>query len=232
MIPRLIICFGLSVLLHGLLLLALVLTLRVESKGYGQGRNAASSQLNVFLEAASNNKKPVALEPKPKKETAVAIPAPAQVKPAAVSSPPVVAYAPQRPPASGLFRQPSPDVRQQMQMDYRQMQEAQARQYALQQAQFVIGGLQADIEQRLNLHRDHVEGKCTWHDNTEDDAARFQCESKALDSRMQAETERLTALRHALRTQGTILDGFTVSANAGRAAITYHVHPANIIPAP
>ena len=224
MIPRLTVSFGLSVLLHVLLLLALALILRTESKGHEQRNNATSGKLNVFLEATSSHRKMVALEPGSKNETKATVPVQPQVQPVVEASRPSVTNAPQLP-APGLFRPPSPGVRQQVEMDYRRMAEAQDRLHAIQQAQFLIAGLQTDIEQRINQHGDRAKGECKWRENAKDDATMLQCDSKVLDSRMKAEEERLTALRNALRTQGTVLDGFTVGTSNGRAVITYHGHP-------
>jgi hypothetical protein len=227
MIPRLSVSFGLSVLLHGLLLLVLVLGLRAENKDHERRNNAASSKLSVFLEAASSNRKMVALEPTSKKVTRATVPVQPQMQPVAEATRPFATSPPQQFPAPGLFRPPSPGVQQQLQMDYRQMVEAQDRLHAFQQVQFLIAGLQADIEQRINQHGGRAEGECRWRENSKYDAAVLQCDSKVLDSRIKDEKAMLTALRNALRTQGTVLDGFTVGTNTDRAVITYHGHPVN-----
>lgn len=224
MIPRLTVSFGLSVLLHVLLLLALALILRAGSKDHEQRNNAIPSKLNIFLEAASSHRKTVTLKRASKNDTKATVPVQPPVQPVVEDSRFSAPNAPRQLPGPGLFRPPSPGVSQQMQMDYRRMVEAQDRLHAFQQTQFLIADLQTDIEQRINQHDNRAQGECGWRENIEDNTAMLQCDSIVLDNRMRAEEARLTVLRNALRTQGTVLDGFTVGTNNGRAVITYHGH--------
>ncbi len=113
-------------------------------------------------------------------------------------------------------------------MNYRQLYEMQARMQAMQQAQMFISRLQSDIEQSINQRSEPVTGRCDWQGDT----AVFQCDSKSLQLRMQAETDRLSALRNAMKAQGSILDGFTVDSGGNRTLISYHGHSANRDTAP
>jgi hypothetical protein len=228
MIPRLTVCFGLSVLLHGLFLLSILPTFRPGGNGYAQRNHAMPGRLTVFIEAENGKEKSTVSTSKPGKKPAVDVPARPLVKQIPEFSPPPPGLPLPIFAGSGLPAPPGTEAQRQMQMNYRQMYEMQARQQALQQNQMFIVRLQADIEQSINLHEDSASGECAWHETT----ATLQCESKALDRRMHAETERLSALRNAMKVQGAILDGFTVSISGDRTAITYHAHTANSDPAP
>jgi hypothetical protein len=228
MIPRLTVCFGLSVLLHGLFLLSISPTFRSGGNGYAQRNHAMPARLTVFIEAENGKEKSTVSASKPEKKPRVDVAAKLPVKQIPEFSPPSPGLPLPIFAVPGLPGPPGTEIQRQMQMNYRQMYEMQARQQALQQNQMFIARLQADIEQSINLHEDSASGECAWHETT----AKLLCESRELDRRMHAETDKLSALRNAMKVQGAVLDGFTVSISGDRTAITYHAHTANSDPAP
>lgn len=226
MIPRLTVCFGLSVLLHGLLLLSVVPASRPTGRGHSPVGSTETKKMLVLLEATTvkakasadmagvkNNAKPVAAPSTPAKSAALPLP---------LFTPP-----PQTESAPGWLVQP-PSSSRDAQMNYQQLYEMQARMQAIQQAQMFAFRLQADIEQSINLRGEPVTGHCDWQGGT----SGFQCDSKSLQRWMQPEADRLAALRIAMQTQGSNLDGFTIGSSGNRSTITYQVHSATSAPAP
>jgi len=223
MIPRLSICFAISVLLHGILLLSAAPAFRSGGKAYALHGNNGSGKLVVFLEAAGDRTKSAELLATEKTAIEPVVASPVQTQ--SVATPPP-AGSPAAIQSLGWLIPPPPEVRQQM--NYRQIYEMQAKMQAMQQTQAFISRVQADIEQSINLHGESAAGQCVW----QADSTKFRCDSNHLQRRMQAETDKLTALRNAMKTRGSILDGFMVGNSGNRSTINYQVHSAGPVPTP
>jgi hypothetical protein len=221
MIPRLSICFAVSVLLHGMLLLSAAPAFRSDGKGYVLRSNDGTGKMVVLLEAASDRTRSAEILSTEKITNKPVVAAPVQTQPVAT---PVPTGSPSAMPSHGWLIPPPPEGRQQM--GYRQMYEIQAKMQAMQQAQAFISRVQGDIEQSVNLHGEPVAGQCVWQANS----TKFQCDSNALQRWMQPEADRLFALRSAMKSQSIILDGFTVGTSGDRSSITYQVHSATSDP--
>lgn len=233
MFARLSVGFVFSVLLHGLVFWAFSPRMQPGGARYGQVASALSKRMSVQLVPASRNKQLSRLVAKPEKKAA-AVPPPAamQAQPAAPAAVPAGANGFPGFPGSPWSRPFVPGMQRQMQASYQQMYEAQARQRVLELARLEVLRLQADIGQSLNQSMQRAEGQCLWSEGETDDAGGYRCETKALAALMQADAEKLGALRKAMRIQGLVLEGFAVGSNGGRTEITYHVHPAGRASAP
>lgn len=225
MIPRLTVCFGLSVLLHGMLLLSVAPASRPGGRGNPPVGSPETKKMLVFLEASPGKAKASEDMTGVKSSGKLEAVSSAPVKPAAIRLPPFVSPA-QPESGPGWLVQP-PSGSRDAQISYQQMYEMQARLQAMQQVQMFISRLQADIEQSINLRGEPATGRCGW----QGDSPVFQCDSESLQRQMQTEADRLLALRNAMKTQGSILDGFTVGSSGDRSTISYQVHSAATEPA-
>ena len=217
-LSRLAICFGLSVLLHGLLLLAFTTSHRNGNTGREHDEHANRNVLIVRLHATESDK----LHTIQTERTAT--PPGAVAEKTANGLPEPLAPAPTQPYA--------PDQRYQAQMNYQQMQAMRALQQAHEQRQLTISNLQADIEQKLNRQDTHANGRCAWQGNKTDAVPNLRCEPKSLAHLMQDNRKNVLALRNTLRMQGIVMDGFTVSSKENRSVIDYLLHAPNASTSP
>lgn len=227
---RLSTCFGLSVLLHALVLLVLSSYLGLGNHRYGNQDSSASLKLDVYL-PATNNPVPQAAIPKPRNEETVPVPSPKQKNAvAAEANPNTSRGSPSLPFGLGNPTPPLGQAQYQAQMSARQMYEMQARQQALAQTQMMITRLQQDIALGLNRNGIPMVGECSWQENPQTDPDKLVCDPAELDALMQPQAQQFKALRKAIATLGSVLDGFTLTTKGAAATITYRTHAANAAP--
>lgn len=216
MSPRLTVCFGLSVLLHGVLLWSMATVYRSGSKGHLPRTNVEARMLEVYLEPKSSKALSWGEVARTARQAKSKVASPTPIKPEVIT--PRTVAAPAWPASDPGWRvQPPPDFRD-TQMNYQQNFEMQAKQQAIQQAQMFAASLQADIEQSISLRSGPVAGRCDWLEET----STFQCASMALQHWMQPDVDRLRALHEARRMLGNPLEGFTIVIGINGASIAFH----------
>ena len=217
-LSRLGICFLLSVLLHGLLLLAFNTSHRNRDAGLNHDEQANWNALIVRLQSAEND----TLHAISTTETAELHHLPVMT-PIVAPADKIADILPELP-VPARTHPYAPEQRYQARMNYQQMQAMRAQQQAQEQQQFIISHMQTDLEQKLNRQDTRATGRCTWQENETDTAPDLRCEPKSLAHQMQANRKSLLALRNTLRMQGLVMDGFTVSTKENRSVIGYLLH--------
>lgn len=117
----------------------------------------------------------------------------------------------------------APQPYQQMQVEIQRMDAARARQFTSQQQQMTLINLQGRIAQALRLAGWKSDGSCGWDNGSAGEENKAHCEPDGLAQALRDETATLASLRQLLRTQGQMLEGFSVTAGDTAPVIEYHI---------